>query len=233
MVDEEFPEYYRQLEFFDPAGHNPRIVIIGAGGIGSWATLLLAKMGIKKLTVYDSDLVSPHNLSTTCYTPAQLGRHKVDALAQVIESMTGTKIKTRKRKYIGGLLKTDILISAVDSTKTRENLFKAAITHNVPFFVDGRIGGENLRVYALRLKDEREMHDYLDSLPKPGFESPLSCTSQQVIDVGLTTASLIVRAVRQYLSEGLYNFEIIGKIGEFDWIVSEFSHVEAKNHKSL
>lgn len=227
--EEGYPEYYRQLDFFNPGEHRhrSRITIIGAGGIGSWTAVLLAKMGIRKLTVYDADVVSPHNLSTTCYTQSQLGMGKVDALAEVIESMTGITITKKRRQYKGEVLKTDILISAVDSAVTRKVLFEAALIHKIPFFVDGRIGGENLRVYALRPQDENELRGYLESLPKPGFESPLPCTGQQVIDVGLTTASLIVRAVRQYLAEGLYNFEIIGKIGEFEWIVSEFSHVEA------
>lgn len=221
----EYPEFYRQLQFFDPSIHHASVIVVGAGGIGSWVTLLLAKMGLRKITVYDTDKVAPHNLSTTCYEPGHVGLLKVGALQDVVKNSTGTTISIHASHYKGGKLSADILISAVDSTKAREVLVTAARTYKIPFFVDGRIGGENIRVYALRPGDPKEYDDYISSLPKPGFESELPCTGQQVIDVGLTTASFMVRAVRQYLGERLYNPEIIGKIGEFEWIVSEFSHV--------
>ena len=221
---EAYPEFYRQLDFFDPVVHAPKITVVGAGGIGSWTVVLLAKMGLKRITVYDDDDVAPHNLATTCYEPRHLGMPKVEALRDVVKRMTGLAISIRSHRFRRLNKAADILVSAVDSAETRRMLLAVAHENHVPYYVDGRIGGENIRVYALRPASAQERDDYMDSLPAPGFASDLSCTGQQVIDVGLITASVMVRAIRQYLSEHLYNFEIIGKIGEFEWIVSDFIH---------
>ena len=52
----------KSREFFDPNKVKGRCHIIGCGSIGSHVAELLARYGIKKLTLYDFDVVEPHNL---------------------------------------------------------------------------------------------------------------------------------------------------------------------------
>ena len=42
-------KYSRQLDLVMPSDLNFPILIVGAGGIGSWATLALAKMGCSNI----------------------------------------------------------------------------------------------------------------------------------------------------------------------------------------
>lgn len=203
--------FLRQLWFFNPAIHNPRVVLIGAGGIGSPTALLLAKLGIRHLTVYDHDLLAPHNLSTTLYPASMIGRPKVRVLKDVLASF-GFPIKVRAiaRRFEGQSLRgVDIVISAVDSVKVRKAILRAVRRDRVPLFIDGRIGGENLRVYTVNLRRPEEIRAYLRTLPKPGQETPLPCVAEQVIDIGAETAALIVRAVRNWVKGGGYRNEII------------------------
>ena len=66
----------------------------------------------------------------------------------------------------------------------------------------------------MRLVDR---HLYRSTLVPDHRVAPLSCTGQQVMDVGLTIAGLIVRSVRQWAVLRRYNPEVIVK---YDCLVS-------------
>jgi len=213
--------YMRQLDFFDPIVHKPKITMIGAGGIGSWVTFQLAKLGIQDITVIDHDRVAPHNLSTTPYFPTDMGKHKVRALQPVV-APHGCKITPIAKKYEGGKFPpTDILISGVDSMDGRRLLFAEAVKQKIPFFIDGRIGGENLRIYAIQPGKPKDRALYKATLVPNSRVSPLPCTGQQVIDVGWMTASYITRAVRQWVVFKKYTPEIIKKVDTLEMIVAD------------
>ena len=55
-------------------------VVIGAGAIGSYTVMGLAKMGAKKITVYDHDSLETHNFDSQFYPFTAVGSKKVLAL---------------------------------------------------------------------------------------------------------------------------------------------------------
>jgi len=58
--------------------------IAGVGGLGSAVAVALARVGIGRLVIADFDVVEPSNLNRQQYFIDQLGRPKVDALAENI-----------------------------------------------------------------------------------------------------------------------------------------------------
>jgi sulfur carrier protein ThiS adenylyltransferase len=56
-------------------------LIAGAGGLGSNVAALLARAGVGRLTLVDFDTVAPSNLNRQFYFRDQVGRLKVEALA--------------------------------------------------------------------------------------------------------------------------------------------------------
>jgi hypothetical protein len=58
------------------------VMIIGAGGIGSFLIPLLDKVGIYDITVYDPDIVEEKNLTYQNFTQADLEKKKVHAMAE-------------------------------------------------------------------------------------------------------------------------------------------------------
>src|SRR5207244_2983363 len=86
------PDYWRQLDLITPGELKLPITVVGAGGIGSPTALALAKMGCSRLTVYDPDLVEPHNLPNQFYRLKDSARPKVEALRDLIRSFTGLEI---------------------------------------------------------------------------------------------------------------------------------------------
>ncbi len=61
---------------------SAKVGIAGAGGLGSNVAMLLVRAGMKKLVVADFDTVNESNLNRQFFFRDQLGRKKVDALAE-------------------------------------------------------------------------------------------------------------------------------------------------------
>ena len=72
----------KSYEFMPPDKVRDRIHIIGCGAIGSTIGELLAKAGFTKITLYDFDKVESHNIANQMYTELDIGKEKVDALAE-------------------------------------------------------------------------------------------------------------------------------------------------------
>ena len=72
----------KSREFFDPKKVKERCHVIGCGSIGGNVAELLVRYGIKKITIWDNDIVESHNLANQIYTEYDIGRPKTEALAE-------------------------------------------------------------------------------------------------------------------------------------------------------
>ena len=67
---------------------NAHVALIGVGGLGCAAAQYLVSSGIGKLTLCDFDTVTESNLSRQIlYRPADLGRPKVEAATDILQSL--------------------------------------------------------------------------------------------------------------------------------------------------
>ena len=68
----------------DEQAHLERatVGVAGAGGLGSNVAAHLVRAGIRRLVLADFDVVSPSNLNRQFFFRDQIGRRKVDALAE-------------------------------------------------------------------------------------------------------------------------------------------------------
>lgn len=225
--------HYRQLDFYDPDMHDPNVLIVGAGGIGSPLVMMLTKLGVRRITLMDHDKVSAHNFSTTTFSKDDVGKSKVAAVGRLV-AYFGYKIKLRRLavKFDTTTAKSleiaqkpkgekfDVVFSAVDSGQVRKDLFRWAVKNKIPLFIDGRIGGETYRVYTVDTKNPEMRKKYLRSLTAAiKNPAPLPCTGQQVIDVGWTTAAAMTRALRQWFVEARYVPELMVKVDKLNDIL--------------
>ena len=60
------------------------VALIGCGGLGSNAAAMLVRAGVGALTLIDFDVIEESNLSRQMFFRDQLGRLKVDALAETL-----------------------------------------------------------------------------------------------------------------------------------------------------
>ncbi|KAA8908040.1 hypothetical protein TRICI_004867 [Trichomonascus ciferrii] len=64
------------------------VVVVGAGGVGSWAATMLVRSGVGRVRIIDFDQVSLSSLNRhACATQADVGTSKVDCIAKYLSSV--------------------------------------------------------------------------------------------------------------------------------------------------
>ncbi len=127
------------------------IVIVGIGGVGSWAAESLARTGVGTLTLIDLDVVAESNLNRQAHaTLANLGRNKIDAMrerilsfatdcnVQVIDDFVTTE-NVATILPIG----TTLVIDAIDKASAKTALVAHCAAQKIPIIVCGAAGGKS------------------------------------------------------------------------------------------
>lgn len=199
----------RQADLVSSKIFDTPITVIGGGGIGSFTTLALAKMGFTHIVVYDDDKIEEHNLPNQFYPIDTLEMNKVVALHGVVSAFSGVSIIPYKQMWDKSItFQLGVVISAVDTMKVRSELYHAInATRNI--FIDGRMGGHQLEVRTCVMGDKEDMKKYKKTLWKDSETSVLPCTQKAVMYNVLMIASLIANQCRLTLEHKRYNREII------------------------
>jgi adenylyltransferase/sulfurtransferase len=140
------PRYARQLVLkgFGLAAQerlrDARVLIVGAGGLGSPAASYLAAAGVGALTLVDHDVVDRTNLHRQLlYTTPDIGRPKLDvarerlaALNPMVQVTTpdGRLTAQNAHALVAG---HHAVLDATDNFPTRYALNDACLAHGVPF----------------------------------------------------------------------------------------------------
>ena len=145
MNDEQLLRYSRHI-LLDPIGidgqtriRESRVLIVGAGGLGSPAALYLASAGVGKIILADGDTVDLTNLQRQIlHGQSSLGMAKAvsgqAALARINPEITVVPITER---LAGQQLETlvadvDAVLDCCDNFDTRHAVNRACVTHRVP-----------------------------------------------------------------------------------------------------
>lgn len=206
--------FIRQQELVDPKIFNTPIQVIGAGAIGSFTVLTLAKMGFTEISVYDTDIVEEHNLPNQYYPENAIGQEKVYALEHMVLAMTGIGIDPCKYLWDLDIPLKGLVISAVDNMATRKELFKAFSRNpDCVGLIDGRMGGQQAEVYCIKSGDGEAYKKYKACLWSDTEASQVRCTQKAVLYNVLWIASQIANLSRLLLEDKptpwgqLYDFE--------------------------
>ena len=203
-------DYSRQADLVDARIFSTPITIIGAGGIGSFTTLALAKMGFNQIEVFDPDKVEEHNLPNQFYPIDAIGENKVEALNEMVKGLTGAEVGAIPAVWNKNvpLRNLQVVISAVDTMAVRKELYNA-LNDTKCIFIDGRMGGHQLEVRTCDMGSIQDKKKYKATLWKDSETSPLPCTQKAVMYNVLLIASLIANQCRLTLEHKPYKREII------------------------
>jgi hypothetical protein len=193
--------FSRSQGIIDPDATLP-ISIIGCGSLGSFAALTLAKMGFHQFNLFDNDLVGVENIGCQLFGWEHIGRPKTEALREILSELSPVKaedIQCFGLVGTGTKLPRVITVSAVDSMAVR-SLIWGKVKDKIPLFVDGRIGGQVIRVFSVRAKDYAYQEHYEKTLYSDAQADDLPCTARNVADVGLFVGAMVARAVRRFVS---------------------------------
>ncbi len=145
MNDNQLLRYSRQIMLpqVDIEGQQKllaaKVLIVGAGGLGSPAAMYLAAAGVGTLVIYDNDIVDLSNLQRqiTHHTP-DIGTDKVISTRQTLNALNpDVKVKAVKRRLEGGLLlqeveAADVVLDCSDNFATRFAVNSACVRQRTP-----------------------------------------------------------------------------------------------------
>ena len=201
--------YSRSIGIFDPLKSKP-VSIIGCGSIGSFAALTLAKMGVQSFHLYDGDYVGEENIGCQNFGWEHLGKLKVDAVRDILVANSPVKAESIVCNPVFVTFETKlpkiITVVGVDSMSARQLIWQK-LKDKVPLIVDGRIGGQVVRVFSV-LPTEEYAEYYEKYFVKDEDAYQLPCTQKNVSYVANITQALIGRAVRNFVQEGRVEKEI-------------------------
>jgi len=102
-----------------------RVVLCGAGAVGSNLADNLIRQGLSRLCAIDHDRVEEHNVSTQLYGEAEVGSFKVEALRNRLFRAAGIEIEPVRKELNAGNVKQlvkdcDLVIDAFDNSASRQ-----------------------------------------------------------------------------------------------------------------
>ena len=134
------------------------IILAGVGGIGSWVALLLGKLQPASIFMYDNDFVESVNMAGQLYSTQDVGKSKVDALANTIRKYAAYEGAFAVRQlYEEDCEPADIMICGFDNMSARKTFYRRWLSHikeKTPeqkkhcLFIDGRLAAEELQVFC-------------------------------------------------------------------------------------
>ena len=119
---------------------DSRVLLIGAGGLGSPASLYLAAAGVGTLGIVDDDVVDESNLQRQIvHSTASLGEPKVESAARSIRELNPdvqvlpyrTRLTSETVEEILGD-GWDVIVDGADNFPTRYLLNDASVWHRIP-----------------------------------------------------------------------------------------------------
>lgn len=156
-MDESTTRFSSALWF--KAIQNKVIVLAGIGGIGSYIALLLARMKPKALFLYDDDEVETVNMAGQLYSINDVGKKKVDALADICSSFAlYDSVFAIPEKFTLESEASDIMICGFDSMEARNLYYHKWLNHIKELdddrqkhclFLDGRLAAEEFQVFCI------------------------------------------------------------------------------------
>lgn len=139
-------------------------VVVGVGGVGSWAAEALARCGIGRLTLIDLDHVADSNVNRQVHAlGSTLGASKVAVMAaRVADISPATRVECIDDfvtvENVASIMPTsaEVVIDAIDAPRAKAALIAHCVANRVPVVVCGGAGGR-LDPLALRRSDVAEV----------------------------------------------------------------------------
>lgn len=189
-------EWYNEIQ-------KQRVILAGLGGIGSYVSYNLARMNIAALFMYDDDVVEQANMSGQLYCIDDIGKAKVDAMADMIKSYTTMRnIYAIKDKFKDSSEAGDVMICGFDNMAARNTFFHAWRKHlrdkseeekRKCLYLDGRLSINTLQVFCITGDNDWAISEYMEKyLFSDAQAEETQCSLKQTTYLACMIGSMIV-----------------------------------------
>jgi tRNA A37 threonylcarbamoyladenosine dehydratase len=155
MIDLSYENRFGGLERIYGTGtletlKHSHVMVVGLGGVGSWAVEALARSGVGRMTLVDLDDVCATNTNRQLHAlDPEWGRLKVEVLADRVrkinpEAQVGVRADFFTEKSAPGLLepRPQLVVDAIDSVNDKIALVRHCRAAGIPLVVCGGAGGK-------------------------------------------------------------------------------------------
>jgi molybdopterin/thiamine biosynthesis adenylyltransferase/rhodanese-related sulfurtransferase len=210
---------------------DAKVLLLGAGGLGSPAALYLAAAGVGTLGIVDDDAVDVSNLQRqVIHSSDRIGVSKVDSAEQTIGALNPDvkvdkyPVRMGPENIIEILRGYDIVVDGLDNFPTRYLLNDASVRLQIPVVSAAILGFEGqLSVFK---PYDGPCYRCLFPVPPPAELAP-SCGANGVLGVlpgtmGLLQATEVIKLI---LGEG---DPLIGRLLMYDALAASFTEVKVR-----
>jgi molybdopterin/thiamine biosynthesis adenylyltransferase len=210
---------------------DAKVLLLGAGGLGSPAALYLAAAGVGTLGIVDNDEVDLSNLQRqVIHSTERIGVSKVDSAEQTIRELNPDVKVNKYRVRLGAdnimeiLPGYDIVVDGLDNFPTRYLLNDASVRLQIPVVSAAILGFEGqLSVFK---PYDGPCYRCLFPVPPPAELAP-SCGANGVLGVlpgtmGLLQATEVIKLI---LGEGE---PLIGRLLMYDALAATATEVKVR-----
>ena len=200
-------EWYNEIQ-------RQRVILAGLGGIGSYVSYNLSRMNIASLFMYDDDVVEQANMSGQLYCQDDVGKAKVDAMADMIRRYTNMRnIYAIKDKFTILSEPGDIMICGFDNMSARIIFFTKWMEHlrdmseeekSKCLYLDGRLSIDTLQVFCITGDNEWAMGEYSNKhLFSDAEAEETQCSLKQTTYLACMIGSIIVNLFTNWVANSL------------------------------
>ncbi|GAB3047918.1 tRNA threonylcarbamoyladenosine dehydratase [Acinetobacter apis] len=145
------------------------VMVIGIGGVGSWAVEALARTGIAELTLVDMDVLSASNINRQLPAlTSTLGLEKIEVMAARCREINPRIKLNLVDDYLSSdtlpelmAYQPDVILDCIDDVKAKLALMLHCRFHKLPLVVSGGAGGKrdplNIQVADLSKTEQDPM----------------------------------------------------------------------------
>jgi molybdopterin/thiamine biosynthesis adenylyltransferase len=227
LSDADSGKFIRQLGIYNPLQHqNAKAVVVGAGGLGSFSVLALAKMGVQEIEVWDDDVVSEHNQPNQLYGKKDLGQNKVAALSYLTRRLAGLHITTHyarvdalsREAFLFSINPFTVVILAADGMESRRFVWEAVKESTGMALIDTRMGGEYIEMFCVDWRKREHVEEYAKHLPEDKDVPELPCTARSTIYAGFAMGAWVAGAFKSLQSQQSVPFNMAMDFASFTFI---------------
>lgn len=214
MDDNQLLRYSRQIMLpqVDIPGQTKlltsRVLVIGAGGLGSAAAIYLATAGTGQLVIADHDCVELSNLQRQIlHTVNDIGRQKTASAKDTLAAINPDIMVTALDEQLAGnrlddeVAKADVVLDCSDNFATRFAVNSACVKHQTPLVSGAAIRLEGQLAVFLPGTENSPCYS---CLYKEGEEEDQTCSENGVLSpiVGIIGSLQALEAIKVILSLG-------------------------------
>lgn len=194
----------KSYDFFKPDMLTSRIHIIGCGAIGSTVAENLVRFGISKITLYDFDKVEAHNIANQMFRQTDIGKLKIEALADYLCEINPDCVEDLKLVpdgWTGQRLSGYVFLCVDNIDLRREIATKCKENPYVKGMFDFRMRLTDAQHYAAAWDNQKMVEDFIKSMAF-SHEEAKEETPVSACNVTLS----VVPTVRMIVACGVSNF---------------------------